>query len=213
MKPTSRWRVALNMRLLTDLQRENLLAGIQKVAGQSALVQLPAVAASLAALATKGATLSTNVAVAAASEAQFKNTVVVRDASRVSFDLELDTLKTLAENNATDAADLTGIGFVPLNVSKASRTVPDAPAAVIVKTGKTHGKARVAVQGKGNLGSFVAEVSTDPIGPATWTSLPGNGKQRTLSGYPTGTKLWVHFAKVRWGLQSAWSVPVLVTIP
>jgi hypothetical protein len=71
----------------------------------------------------------------------------------------------------------------------------------------------VSVQGKGPLGNFVAQVSTDPIGPATWQPLPGNGKQRTLSGYATGTKLWVQFAQVRWGLQGPWSVPVLVTIP
>ena len=76
-----------------------------------------------------------------------------------------------------------------------------------------HGKARVAVEGKGHLGSFVAQVSTDPIGPATWTALPGNGKSRDLAGYASGTKLWVQFAQVRWGLQGPWSAPVMVIIP
>jgi hypothetical protein len=213
MNPLPRWRVALNLRLLSDLQRENLVSGIQKVAPQSALLQIPAVAGSLAALGTKSATFSTNVAVAATTEAQLKNSAAVRDLSRDVLDREIDTFKTLAENNATSEADLTGLGFELLNPSKGSKTQPDAPAAVMVKIGRAHGKARVAVQGKGDLGNFVAQVSTDPIGPATWQMLPGNGKQRTLSGYPTGTKLWVQFAQVRWGLQSPWSVPVLVTIP
>jgi hypothetical protein len=39
------------------------------------------------------------------------------------------------------------------------------------------------------------------------------GKQRKLTGYATGTKLWVRFATVRWGMQSDWCTPVLVTIP
>jgi hypothetical protein len=213
MNPTPRVRVALNARLLTDLQRENLLAAIQKVAQQSPLMQIPAVAASFAALGAKGATLATNVAVAAAADAQARNSAIVRDGSRVAFDLELDTFKTLAENNAASAEDVTGLGLAILTVSRSSRTPPDPPAALIVKIGRAHGRARVAVQGKGRLGNFVAQVSPDPIAPGSWSPLPGNGKERTLSGYPTGTKLWVQFAAVRWGLQSAWSVPVLVTIP
>jgi hypothetical protein len=45
---------------------------------------------------------------------------------------------------------------------------------------------------------------------ARW-GLPGNGKQRIITG-PSGTKVWVRFAQVRYGLQSDWSVPVLVTL-
>ncbi len=51
------------------------------------------------------------------------------------------------------------------------------------------------------------------IGSGPWTALPGTGKSRKLLGYASGTKLWVRFAAVRRGLQSAWSTPVLVTIP
>src|ERR1700733_5803487 len=109
MNPLPRWRVALNLRLLSDLQRENLVAGIQKVAPQSQLLQIPAVAGSLTALGTKSATFSTNVAVAATTEAQFKNSAAVRDLSRDVLDREIDTFKTLAENNAASEADLTGL--------------------------------------------------------------------------------------------------------
>ena len=211
MNPTSRWRAAMNVRLLNDAVRETTLAGIEKVAQQSPLFQVPAVAASYAALGTSGATFTTNVGTAAANEKLAKISAVARDNSRLTFDLALDTFKTTVENNASSAADITSVGLSVLNIAKSSKTAPDAPAQVLVYTGKVHGKARVVVDGKGYLGNFIAEVSGDPIG--TWASLPGTGKERKLSGYPSGTKLWVHFAQIRWELQGPWSVPVLVIIP
>jgi hypothetical protein len=111
--------------------------------------------------------------------------------------LELE-LKSLVLSNATSEADITGMGFALLGSTTASRTKPDAPAALIVVYSKVHGKARVSVQT--TRGHFVAESSPDPIG--IWTSLPGNGKERKLSGYASGARLWVHFAQVRYGLQS-----------
>jgi hypothetical protein len=213
MGAIARWRAALNIHLLNDLMREQALTGIQKVAQQGALMQNPTVAASYAALSTKGTTFTAAVASVTANEKVLQASLGARTVARTTFDLELSNYKTLVENLATSSADIQSMGLVPLVVTRASKVQPDPPGALVVKLGKVHGKARVAVQGKGDLGHFVAEVSTDPIGAATWSPLPGNGKQRQLSGYATGTKLWVHFAAVVWGLQSAWSVPVLVTIP
>jgi len=209
--PTSRFRAALNITLLDDLQRQGLLSGIEKVAQQSSLFQIPAVAAAYTALVAAGGNFTTGVATAAANEKLYKASITVADVSRVALDRAFDTLKTLTENNAVTAADVTGMGFSLLTITKFAKTVPDAPGALLVIPGKVHGKARVVVQGVGYLGHFVAQVSNDPIG--VFTALPGNGKERRLSGYASGTKLWVQFAAVRWGLQSAWSVPVLVTIP
>jgi hypothetical protein len=208
---TSRFRAAMNTNLLNDAARANVLAGIEKVAPTSPLYQVPAVAAMYVAFTTKGGTFTTSVATAASSETQYKASVTARDEARLSFDLALVGLKTAVESNAGSAGDITSMGFPLLAALKASKTVPDPPATVIAIPGKAHGKARVLVSGVGYLGNFVAQVSGDPIG--TWTALPGNGKERKLSGYPTGTKLWVQFAQIRWGLQSAWSVPVLVIIP
>jgi hypothetical protein len=103
------------------------------------------------------------------------------------------------------------MGFTPLAETPSPEGGLSPPSALLVKTGKQHGKATVSVAAKGYQGSFAAQVSPDPIG--TWTSLPGSGKSRKLSGYATGTKLWVQFAAVRRGVQSAWCTPVLVTIP
>jgi hypothetical protein len=209
----SRWRAALNTALLDDAKRAGILTGIEKVAPQSALAQVPAIAASLSALGTKGATLNTTVAAVASAETTYKASLLPRSAARVAFDAELVMLKTLVEHNATSAADLTAMGFAVLVGAPGPQGSPEPPAALVVKPSKAHGKARVTVDGKGYLGKFAAEVSTDPFGAATWVSLPGSGKQRKLSGYATGTKLWVHFAAIRFGQQSAWSVPVLVIIP
>jgi hypothetical protein len=209
----SRWRAAMNTRLMNDAERATTLTGIQKAAQQGTLIQVPAIAASFAALGTKGTTFATEVAEASSYESLFRASVTARDLARFALDLELDTFRTLVENNATNAGDVTSMGLPLLTISSASRTPPDPPAALLVKPGTVHGKARVVVAGAGYMGTFAAEVSTDPIGAATWSSLPGTGKQRKLAGYPSGTKLWVHFAAIRFGMQSAWSVPVLVTIP
>ena len=212
-KTTLRWRAALSTHLFTDAVRGTTLAGIQKVAPQSLLIQIPSVAASFAALTSKGAALATKVSEVAANEQQLALSMTERDSARLVFDLELITLKTLTENNAKSGADLTGMGFSIFAAVKASQTPPDPPWGLVVKHGRAHGKASVSVPADGHRYHYAAEATTDPEGTAgTWSSLPGNGRQRKLAG-PTGTRLWVRFATVRFGMQSAWSVPVLVTLP
>ncbi len=211
--PSTRWRIALATTLFDDATRERVVGAIDKVAPTSVLIQVPAIATSVAAIGTKYATLKGNIAAVAGDEQQLKNDVAQLFASRTALDTELVTLKALVANNAATEAQITGMGFTLLPGVTSSRTKPPAPALVIVTTGKVHGKATVTVHETPGAphGNYVAEATGNPIG--IWSSLPGNGKQRKLSGYPSGTQLWVHFAQVRWGLQSDWSTPVLVTIP
>jgi hypothetical protein len=208
-----RWRVVLSARLLDDAARAGLLAGIQEMAPQSALTKVATVAASVDALAKKGAALTANVTAAVAAEKQYKATLAQRDESRDAFDKELLALKAAVESVATSESDVKGMGFTPLTFTKASPTQPEPPVGLMVKVGKAHGKARVVVAGAAPSARFVAEVSPDPAGQGTWSSLPGTGRERKLSGYASGMKLWVRFAAVRYGLQSDWCTPVLVTIP
>jgi hypothetical protein len=208
---SSRFRIALNRTLLDDARREALLNGIQKVAPQSPLAQVPSIAASLAALGTKGAALVTYVAAVAQDTKVLKADTTQRNLARDAFDAEVVTLKALTESYATNAGDLTGMGFAILTHAPAPEGPPTPPLALLVKTGRLRGKATVTVAAKGYQGKFAAQASPDPIG--TWTALPGSGKSRKLTGYASGTKLWVQFAAVRHGVQSAWSTPVLVTIP
>ncbi|MFT3771524.1 MAG: hypothetical protein QM820_39420 [Minicystis sp.] len=209
-KTTPKWRVALNTNTLTDATRASLFAGIEKVSKQSALLQVPAIATSFAALATKSAALATTVAECAVTEKQLKSTVSRRDLAREAYDRELVCLKSLVEHNAADAGDVTGMGLPLLVTVKPSKAPPAPPAGLVVKIGKAQGKARVSV---GSRGRYAAEVSPHPAGETTWSPLPGTGRERKLEGYASGTKVWVRFATVRYGMQSDWCTPVLVTIP
>lgn len=205
-----RWRAALAIHLLDDDVRQSTLAGIEKVAPQGSLIQVPSIAASYGALQAKGKAFADSVATAAAHEALYKASLGAANDARLAVDLELRTYKTLVENNAAVGADLTSMGLAISNAAHASRTPPDPPPSLLVKTGTARGKARVVVDAKGYQGRFVAELSPDGT---TWSPLPGTGKQRRLSGYPSGTQLWVRFAAVRFGMQSDWCTPVLVIIP
>jgi hypothetical protein len=214
MKALSRWRIVLDTRLLNAAATGNLVGGIEKVAASSALMAVPTIAASYAALVKKNTALTGLVAAVVADDKQLKADITARDLALSAVILELLGLKSLVVSNATSAADITAMGFALLNSTQAARTQPDPPAALLVTLGKAHGKARVTVAGAAPSGHYVAQIAADPVAPTTtWSDLPGNGKQRKLSGYATGTKLWVRFAQVRWGLQSDWSTPVLLTIP
>jgi hypothetical protein len=207
-----RFRISLEISSLDDATRASLITGIQKVSAQSALAQLPAVATSLAALGNRMAALTTAIGAVAADNKQLKQDITVRDLARAAVDVELGTLRTLVANNATVASDITGMGFTFLDHASTTRTRPETPSEVLVRLERKSGRARVTVnEPAGKKGHYVAESSPDPIGPATWSPLPGNGKQRIITG-PSGTKVWVRFAQVRYGLQSDWSVPVLVTL-
>jgi hypothetical protein len=196
-----------------DADRASLVAGVQKVASSSALMQVPAIAASVAALGKKGAALVAGNSAVAADEKLLKLDAATRDGARSALDLEIVTLRTLVTSNAQSPADITSMGLTLAAPAPRTRTQPGAPAEILTRIGKAHGKARVTVNEVGTTkGHYVAESSPDPFGPTTWSPLPGNGKQRTVTG-PTGTKVWVRFARVRYGLQSDWSAPVLVTLP
>ncbi len=208
----SPWRISLDTSALDPALAGTLISGIQKVAPQSTLISVPAIAASYAALVTKSTALGTTVTSVAQDEMLLKADTKKRDTAYTALLLELVGLKALVLSNATSETDITGMGFTVLDSTTASRTKPDAPVALIVVYSNVHGKARVSVQTTGTTrGHYVAESSPDPIG--TWTNLPGNGKQRKFSGYASGAKLWVHFAQVRFGLQSDWSAPTLLCFP
>jgi hypothetical protein len=213
--PLSRFRIALNVSLMNDLERMGLIAGIQKVATSSSLMKVPAIAASYSALVTKGAAFQTSSALVSADEKQLRLDETSRDLARSTADAELVTLKTLVSQNAASASDVAGMGFTELpSVAAAQQNAPAVPGPILVKIGKVQGAARVGIGAAGVLrGTTVAEVSPDPITATSWTLMPGAGKQRKLSGYASGTRLWVRFAAVKYGQQSAWSTPVMLTIP
>jgi hypothetical protein len=206
--------VEMNISRMSDAEIASVIAAIQKVGATSSLMQNPAIAASAAALGKKGSALTAAGLVVTSDEKQLKLDIAARDVARTNVEGELANMRTLVSTNATSPADIAGMGLVPLVRAPQTRSVPPVPAEILTRLGSVHGRARVSVvQSGGARGSYVAEATPDPISPTSvWASVPGIGKQRVLTG-ATGTKLWVRFAQVRYGLQSDWSTPVLVTLP
>ncbi len=209
---SSRTHIVLNITALSDAEVASTIAGIQKVAPTSALMKNAAVAASFAALGTKAAALASAIATVAADNTQLAQDETLRDDARTAVQGELESLRALVVSQATGPSDVASMGFVPRSPAAQTRTVPPAPASLVTRTGRLHGRASVTVQTTAK-GSYVAESTADPLSPTSvWASLPGTGKRRVVTA-PTGTKVWVRFAQVRFGLQSDWSTPVLVTLP
>jgi hypothetical protein len=208
--------VALNIANLSDKAREDLVNSIVKMAPESALYKgSTLVQNAVAQLNASHGVYKTAGSKAAATAAQLKDDNADAESARKTNDKDLIMLKGLVENTATSEGDITGIALK----SSARRgrgallsLVP--PEAIDIELPKTaRGYLWVAAhEGKDSRGKYVAQVSPDPATPTTWENIPGFGKQRKLSG-PSGTRLWVRFARVRGQSQSDWSAPVLVTIP
>ena len=119
------------------------------------------------------------------------------------------------ENDGTSTGDITGIGLKAAQRGGGGSRKPLVPVEAIdvelPKTAKGYLWAS-AHEGKGSRGKYAAQVAPDQNGPGPYENLPGYGKTRKLSG-PSGTRLWVRFARVRGQSQSEWSVAVMVTIP
>jgi hypothetical protein len=208
----NRLRIALNLTNMSDAELLQLVVAIVALAPQSALMQIQAIASSVAAITTKGATFKTTSDAVTADEEKLRNDKTAKRAARGALENEVTSLAGLVGTNAKDAAEAATLAFQVRSGNVVAKDPPAAPGAVdIVIPKRGHGKCKVSVHETGGIrGRYVAEWSPDPIG--TWTSLPGVGKSRTITG-ASGTKVWVRFARVRAQLQSDWSTPVLVTIP
>jgi len=208
--------VELDFSMFTDENRHTLAHDLKAAGTTSPLFVNNATAqALLAQLVAQDAALSTaNIAVAA-DRLKLKTDLATETTARAALDGEVRTLAALVEKDAKSPADVQGTGFVPLGPRVTAKLPPEVPDQIDTKIPKKgRGKVTVSVHETGpSRGEYVAQSSPDPIGPNTWSQLGiGRGKTRTVTG-PTGTKVWVRFARVRGELQSDWSTPVLVTIP
>ena len=132
--------------------------------------------------------------------------------SAATVDRGLILLKDLVENKAITAEQASAVGFVVRQAFSKGDPIA-APDGVKVKASKTHGSFAVTAYDLRKRIHFAAQISVDPIGPNTWTDLPGNGKRRKLRGYPSGTLVWVRFAALRGQTRGLWGTPVSVNVP
>jgi hypothetical protein len=213
--PTFGVHVVLDLNELNkDVKKQQeLVASVMKMAPQSPLYANTAIAAEVANLGKVQTTYVTAVQTAAASGKQHVSDVTSAGIAQIAVNKSLNLLRTLIENGAVTEADVQSMAFV------ASAGKPPAPAlvppeSIDVKLGKKgSGKATVSAHELGTTRrSYAAQMSPNPITPASWVALTGAGKSRKLSG-PSGTQVWVQFALMRGSLLSAWSTAVLVTFP
>jgi hypothetical protein len=208
-----RFTTGINISMLTDAARHEIVAGIKQASTTSALVLAsPELQASVAALVKKDAALTAASGVVTDDRKKLSTDIAAEAQCRSDLDGELRTYTTILSNDAKSPADIKAAG-VPERAPRVSRTSPLLPPEVIDNRPpkKGHGRTTVAVHDTGpRHEEFVAEQSPDGI---TWAQLGlGRGKTRLVTG-ASGAKVWVRFARVRGSAQSEWSTPYLVTIP
>lgn len=193
--------------------REALVTGILKLAPQSPLFASPVMQEAVATLGSTFDAVKAATLVSAASMKQHKLDVAAEQNALDANNKALVFVKALTENGAKSADDVKSMAFrVRAGKLAAPPLIP--PDSIDVTMGrKGHGKVKVAAHETGGVKrKYAVEMSPDPVTPTSWTSIPGSGRARRVSG-KSGTSAWVRFALVYRQQQSDWSVPVLITFP
>jgi hypothetical protein len=197
----------------TDPQLRGIASAVKVAAPTSTLVSAnPAMKASAVAIDAKSTTLSDTNKKVADAKAALK--VALADEAEARADLrgEIRHYITLTNTDAKSPTEIQDAGLPPAPPKPPRNTPPEVPQRIDNRPPrKGHGKTVVAVADvDASKRRFVAEQSLDGI---TYSPLGvTHGKTRTVTG-PVGTKVWVRFAMIRGQLQSAWSVPIIITIP
>jgi hypothetical protein len=193
-----------------DQARDDLVAGILKLAPSSPLYANAAIKAEIATLGSTWQAYKDAGKTAAQSAKQHKSDVAAKVAAKDLNNKSLARLRTLAETNATSLDDLTSLA-IPAYEGRPPAPSMAGPVLDIVLGRKNSGRATAkAHETGGTRHKYIAESSGDPI--ANWTPLVGSGKARKLVGKP-GDKVWVRFAIQHLQQQGDWSTPVLVVLP
>jgi hypothetical protein len=211
--PTHNVRILLSTASLTDAERADLVTSITQNAPQADLFKKqPPIQAAVASLATANDAFTKSLAAVAATEGLLVSQKQSRDNDRAGLDRALSLLSALVENGALSDADAKAMGLRPYHAAAKSAVIAP-PDGVIVRPAKAHGKFVATAHDLAGRRHFAAQLSPDPVTATSWVDLPGNGKQRRLSGYPSGSTQWVRFAALRGQERSAWSAAVAVVVP
>lgn len=207
-----RLHVQMNLTRVDDQSLYDIVAGIVQLAPTSPLSAIPAVQTIVAAIAALGASLKAENDTVAGYRTKLASAVEVEGNVRRALNGELLALKAVVESKSTNAAEIASIGLKERGASQPSGTILP-PESIHVRPSRRRGQITVAAHQIGTAKwRYAAESSPDPVGEGAWSNLTGYGKARRLTG-PSGAKVWVRFARVQGQSQSAWSTPVLVTIP
>jgi hypothetical protein len=198
---------------LSDPEIASLGANIAKMAPSSALyTNNPGMQPLVTDIGSQNVVLYNMAAAIAKAEADLVTMKETRDTTRDQLEKDIVGLRGFVEAKAATVADANAIGFTARS-GKAPNVPLIAPDGVIVRLGKKHGQFIVSAKTSLKHAKFGAQLSADPIGPATWGDLPGTAKRRTVTGHASGTVLWVRFRILRGAIVSDWCAPVSVVVP
>jgi hypothetical protein len=204
---------SLGISRLTNGELLEVVAAVKLAAPDSDVVQSDtATQASVAALELRADALAQ--AGAGVTDARTALTLAVADEAerRAELQGELRSFVTLITNRAKSPTEVQKSGLPPARPRPPRNQPPEAPVQIDNKPPRAgHGKTVVSVHEIGPMRQqYVAEQSVDGL---TWSPLGvERGKTRIVTG-KSGDQIWVRFAAVRGRLVSAWSTPILVTIP
>jgi hypothetical protein len=206
-----RYDVLLDINTLDD-QALHMVAG--DIGGASTtstlVVNYPTMQAGVAAISDKNVALARAGRLVEAARNALRICLATEALARAEIRREIRTFAVLATSHARSPAEIREAGLHRQPAPGATRAPSPPPSVVARAPRKGQGKTTVIAEDPGpNRHDFVAEQSTDGV---TWTPLgTGHGKTRAVTG-PSGAKVYVRFATVRWGRRSAWT-ELLVTIP
>jgi hypothetical protein len=182
---------------------------VAKLTPGSALYQAqPTVQQAGVAVIAAGADLATADSAVKAAEGMLATARSAREAKVIDFDAAYDVYVANTEKHSVTAEDVQGVG---LGVLQRGKYVLTQPAQVEARFDAVKSQIRLHVKQAPGMQACVVDVSPDPVGPATWTRLPGVGARQVLSGYAPGT-YWVRAASVRASEQSEFTGPVSVIV-
>ena len=215
--PINEFRVLLDLSALSadDTAREQLCTSIAKLAPESPLYSDPTVQAAVANVGKTFTTFVTARQTAAQSAKQYALDATAASDAGTANDKSLLLLRALVQNAATRESDSTSMAFTAYTGRPPPPPLLPPEQIDVVQGKKGSGKSRATVHELGiTRRKYAARTTTSyPITPnSTFDVVPGNGKQRKLSGQP-GSTVWIQFALVHGGQQSDWSAAVPVTFP
>jgi hypothetical protein len=157
-------------------------------------------------------TYKTARAASAVSATQHKTDVAAEAQARIANDRAIMTLCHMTEDAAVTLDDIKSMAFAAYQGCPPAPTMTG-PLVDVILGRKGSGRARPTVHETGGTRHrYAAEMSPDPVTATSWSTLPGTGKSRKLTG-KSGTSVWVRFAVLHGQTQGDWSAPVLVTPP
>jgi hypothetical protein len=114
----------------------------------------------------------------------------------------------------SDAATIDGLGLTTVPLRNTSAKTIGPPEGLEAKPGKAPGEITLSWKKADHAKSYVVQTTAEPSGAGNWEHTAAVTKTKTLlQGESSGKRLWVRVSSVGPLGESAFSPPVVVTVP